>query len=270
MVETTASLSMEDFEGIVDGDSLFRAACLPESFSSEKDSNRGVSVAHDSSFGSDIPSTGAANFPAPVIRHQKDLVRGYYLNGDKQDVSILQLPTFKLDGQIASGISLIVKEFITQSLTDGKRKLVIDMSGNGGGDVNIGFNIFRILFPNVPIETWTRFRRTELINLMGKVFSSNQARAKYGEDFPLDLPLAAHFAVRPDQQQGFESWEELYGSAGIVSEPYATFNFTTASTEEDPIEGCGGIPQAYTSQPFDTDNIILVCLYTLGPGRHLY
>ncbi|KAK5003829.1 hypothetical protein LTR28_009683, partial [Elasticomyces elasticus] len=98
------------------------------------------------------------------------------------------------------------------------------------------------------------------IYLLGKVFSSDQARDKY-ENIPLDLPLAAYLAVTPDQEHTFGSWEELCGSSGnketLVSEMYATFNFSSASTESDPIEGYGAVVQTHVAQPFSTENIVM-------------
>lgn len=258
VIETTASLSMGSFDGVTDGESLFKAACLPGSSNDENESTR-VRAVHDHTFGSDIPQTGPSRYPLPLIRHEGDLVRGYYLDGDEhQDVAILQLPTFKLDDWVAKGLSLTAKEFLDRAHADGKTRLVIDMSGNGGGDVNVGFNIFQLLFPHAGLETRTRFRRTELIRLMGKIFSSTQVTARYKNNFPLDLPLVSHLAVSPDQQHSFESWGDLFGSSGTVSEMYATFNFTSASTEDDPIEGYGPVPKSHASQIFRADKVVIV------------
>ncbi|GAB1317655.1 Peptidase S41 family protein ustP [Madurella fahalii] len=257
VIETTASLSMNHFDDVIDGESLFRAACLPESPNHEDESR--VRVVRDHPFASDIPLSGPSSYPLPLIQHEHDLVRGYYMDGDEhQDIAVLQLPSFKLDGRTGKGLSLTAKKFLDGAHADGKTKLIIDMSGNGGGDVNVGFNIFQILFPRASIETRTRFRRTELIRLMGKIFSSTQAKARYKNDFPLDLPLAAHLAVSPDQLYAFESWEDLYGSTGMVSEIYATFNFTYASTEDNPIEGYGPIPKSHTAQIFSADSIVII------------
>ncbi|KAK4982197.1 hypothetical protein LTR66_009415 [Elasticomyces elasticus] len=258
VVETTASLSMDGFEDIIDGNSLFQAACLP-------DSDKGYVVPHPTPRGhpgSTLPSTGPPSYPSPVLRHHNDLLRAYYLDEDEyQDTAVLQLPTFKMDGEAPKEISLTAKEFIDQAIAMGKKRLIIDLSGNGGGDINVGFNIFRLLFPRENIETRTRFRATEFIYLLGKVFSSDQARDKY-ENFPLDLPLAAYLAVTPDQERSFGSWEELYGSGGneetLLSEMYASFNFSSASTESDPIEGYGTVVQTHVAQPFSTENIVMM------------
>ncbi|KAH6855448.1 hypothetical protein B0I37DRAFT_423830 [Chaetomium sp. MPI-CAGE-AT-0009] len=257
VIETTASLSMETFDDVVDGESLFRVACLPESPNDEVESR--ARVVRDHPFGSDIPPTGPSRYPLPLIQQEGNLVRGYYLDGDEhQNIAVLQLPTFKLDGWVAKGVSLTVEKFLNRAHADGKTNLIIDLSGNGGGDVNVGFNIFQILFPRAGLETRTCFRRTELIRLMGKIFSSTQAKARYKDNFPLDFPLVAHLAVSPDQQHAFESWEDQHGSTGTVSEMYATFNFTSASTEDNPIEGYGPVPKSHASQIFSADRIVMM------------
>jgi hypothetical protein len=260
VVETTASLLMNNFENVVDGASLFEAACLPSS--DGRHSNRRPVLESRSRDG--FSSIGPSSFPSPITRHPKDFVRGYYIKRNEyQDVAVLQLPTFRLNGEVANTISVTANEFISQATAAGKTKLIIDLSGNGGGDVNVGFNIFRILFPHQNIETRTRFRVTDIIYLMGKIFSSHQARDKYDE-FPLDLPLAAELAVTPNQNRAFRSWEELSGGRGTddisMSELHATFNFTSASTYNDPIEGYGPVAQTHVVQPFSANNIIIVCL----------
>ncbi|CAI7594174.1 unnamed protein product [Penicillium viridicatum] len=254
-IETTASLSMNEFENIVDGDTLFQVACLPGF------GNSSVTTPHAFSPYS-LPSSGPSSYPPPILHHRKHFMQGYYLNeSEYQDTAVLQVPTFKLDGEIPRTFSQTANKFVNQALADGKNRMIIDLSGNGGGDINIGLDIFRIFFPHENIDTRTRFRATELIFLMGKIFSSQHAREHYG-NFPLDLPLVAHLAVTPDQNKTFGSWEELYGPKDIegasMSELYATFNFTSASTEEDPIEGFGNITSTHTSQPFSADNIIIM------------
>ncbi|KAJ5503316.1 hypothetical protein N7463_006190 [Penicillium fimorum] len=249
---------MGSFENIVDGDTLFQVACMP----GHDNSSIIRPTTHPVFSPYELPSSGPTSYPRPVVHDSKHLIQGYYLNENEyRDVAVLQIPTFKLDGEIPKTFSQTARRFVNQSIADGKTKMIIDLSGNGGGDINIGLNIFRIFFPHENIDTRTRFRATELIYLMGKVFSSDQAHGFYA-DFPLDLPLVAHLAVTPNQNETFGSWEELYGPKDIqgvpMSQLYSTFNFTSASTEDDPIAGYGNVTPTHASQPFKAENIIIM------------
>lgn len=247
-----------------DGESLFQAACTPDGqtrFGSPSESLRSAPTYS-------LPLSGPARYPRPVVRHPYDLIRGYYLNEPgTHDVAVLQVPTFELGTEIPSFVKTAV-DFVERAVTDDKVKIIIDLSGNGGGDVTQGFNLFRIFYPDRPIYSATRFRATELIDLMGQVFS-RAINARTGG--VLDPPLIFQDAVTPDQQDPFTSWEQLYGPQEIMgakmSSLYAVYNFSTASNRDDPISGYGGIPSDFLTQPFETENIVVVRLLCLLSSR---
>jgi hypothetical protein len=240
-----------------DGESLFQAACIPNSqagFGSSPGSFKSVPTYR-------LPSSGPDSYPGPVLRHPDDLIRGYYLNDTgAQDVAVLQVPTFDLGNGIIAFEQTAI-EFVKRATADGKAKIIIDLSGNGGGDIIQGFNLFRVFYPDQPIYSATRFRATELIDLMGQVFSQ---AINSNASIALDLPIIFQNAVTPDQEGSFASWEHLYGPHEIfgtnMSSLYANFNFSTASNKDDPISGYGGIPLDPPTQHFKTENTIIVCL----------
>lgn len=260
-VETTASWpSHNGHMDYRDGESLFQAACTSNGQTSFGSSSGGSlrSVPLYS-----LPPSGPASYPKPVLRHPHDLIRGYYLNETgTHDVAVLQVPTFRLGTEISSFVKTSV-DFVKRAVTDGKVKMIIDLSGNTGGDVAQGFNLFRLFYPDQPVYSATRFRATELIDLMGQVYSrvtdSDIVRA-------LDPPIIFQNAVTPDQQGHFASWEQFYGPHDILdanmSSLYAIYNLSTESNRDDPISGYGGIPSDFLTQPFETENIVLVRLFS--------
>ena len=251
-VETTASWpSTNGHMDYRNGESLFRAACTPH-----------VQTSFSSSLGSQptysLPSSGPARYPCPVLRHPHDLIRGYYINETgAQDIAVLQVPTFNLGTEVLSFVKTAV-EFVKQAATDAKVKLIIDLSGNSGGDIAQGFNLFRVFYPDKPIYSATRFRATELTDLIGQVF----ARDINNNGGLVDSPFIFQNAVTPDQQNYFTSWEHLYGPHEILgvkmSSLYAVYNFSAASDRNDPISGYGGIESDPSTQPFESKNIVLV------------
>lgn len=206
-----------------------------------------------------VPPSGPAAFPQPTVRHSQDFIRGYYLNeGTFKDVAVLQVPTFRVQ-QTAREFAEVASKFIKQAAAEGKKRLIIDLSGNYGGDVNVGFHLSRVLFPDQLIYSATRFRATKLIDLMGRVFS------QVGNlEEEVDLPLVFDSAVGPGQEKDFQSWNDLYGPHRLLnsnlSSLYAVFKLDIASTSEDPIGGFGGIPIDPATQLFKPRDIIIVSL----------
>ncbi|KAE8351275.1 hypothetical protein BDV28DRAFT_23233 [Aspergillus coremiiformis] len=254
IVETTASVQVNEEWDFSSGESLFRTACMPQIGNSPTVSAGTPPYA--------IPLGGPAMYPVPVLRQKQDLIRGYYLPGPGlHDVAVLQVPTFRLNGESPTSFGQTATDFVGKAIRDGKGKLILDLSSNNGGDMNLGFNLFRILFPGRQIYTATRFPATELIDLMGRLFSSSQGLQATG-DHTLDLPLIFQNAVTPDHRHSFSSWEDLYGPVEFpgtnMSHLHATFNFTTASTDDNPISGYGGHSSGPLTQPFKAQDIIIM------------
>ena len=256
--ETTAAWSFRNGPmNYSSGTSLFEAACLPNP--KNRFGSYPGSFPRNSSYQS--PTTGADSFPRPLLRHDDDHLRGYYLKQKHlSDIAVLQIPTFRLtEGQ--TPFSSAVRAFVKGALSDGKSKIIIDLSGNPGGDVNEGFDIFRVFFPDRPIYSATRFRASDLIYLMGKIFSSPSSQ-KMLSNLKLDPHIIASKAVNPDQTRGFASWDSLFGPEVIngakMSSIYSVFNVTAASTNENPISGYGeAVLNPYT-RVFKPENIIIV------------
>ena len=235
-----------------DGQTLFEAACKPNVQTNFWSSSGSLHSAPPYR----LPSSGSARYPKPVLRHPHDLIRGYYLSETGfHDVAVLQVPLFERSVENSDFLQTAV-DFVRGAATDGKSKMVIDLSGNNGGDITQGFNLFRLFYPDQPLYSATRFRATELIDLVGQVLS---------QDFDLngldtrDSPLVFQDAVTPDQQGSFASWKDLYGPHEILganmSSLYAIYNLSATSTEDDPIRGYGG---KHTPQVFKTENIVVV------------
>ena len=257
-IQTTASWSFSNGPmTYTSGDALFEAACLPNP--------RSRFGLFPGSFPRkrpyQLPTPDANSFPEPVIRHNDDHLRGYYLaQQDLSDIAVLQIPTFRLTkGQ--TPFSHAARAFMEKALSDGKSRLIIDLSGNPGGDVNEGFDLFRAFFPDQNIYSATRFRATELIYLMGKIFSSPSSQ-KLLTDLDLEPHIIASKAVSPYQNQGFASWDSLYGPEIIngakMSRLYSVFNATATSTRENPISGYGEAVLDPVRRLFKPENIIIV------------
>jgi hypothetical protein len=249
-----------------DGDSLFKAACLPPPDTVHTFGSFEGTYGISSQF--EAPPSGNSEYPEPIIREQHDSVRGYYLdNTSYEDITVLQVPNFRV-GQKAADFAAVVARFVTQAAADGKKRLILDMSSNLGGNVATGFNLFRVLFPDKPIYSATRFRTTELIDFMGRIFSETYK----AENISLDLPFVGPLAVHVNGTGKIGSWKDIYGPHELLSDQmsslYGVFDLNLGSTANDPISGYGGIPLFPERQLFSAENIILVRRPV--PEQHLY
>ncbi|KAK3935493.1 hypothetical protein QBC46DRAFT_397395 [Diplogelasinospora grovesii] len=268
-VETTASWSQPNGPMVyASGEALFNAACLPNANNTLLGTGMGTfrvpfQITTQVNHNYTIPGSGpAAPYPDPVARDPHDRIRGYYLTDPRfSDVAVLQVPHFRVGKTGGVDFARTASEFLTRAaMVDGKTKLLLDLSGNDGGHVAPGFNLFRLLFPDRPIYSATRFRATELVDIMGRVFSAAYG-ADYRGELPLDPPLIANAAVGPDQKHIFQAWDGLYGPTEILginmSALYAHFDLNTASSETDPIAGFGGVP-LNTTRLFKQEDIVIV------------
>ncbi|KAK8041676.1 hypothetical protein PG993_006199 [Apiospora rasikravindrae] len=206
----------------------------------------------------DVPPSGDPAFPRPDFKDSGGHFRGYMSAGPAMpEVAVLHLPTFPP----ASGTretAETVSRFLTELTHLGKKRLVLDLSGNEGGDIVPAFNLFKTLFPDKSIYSATRFRSTELLGLMTRVFSAAWAE----EPDILDPPLVYRQAVRPNTTEPFGSWEDLVLDPKVKSDNmsslYAHFDFDRASTIRDPIRGFGGIPLNPERQLFAAKDMVIM------------
>ena len=78
-------------------------------------------------------------YPEPVLKHSEGLVAGYFLNTTGYtDTAVLALLTFSpTTNQAGQEYQSVVQNFLAACIKAGKTKLVIDLSGNPGGEPNL-------------------------------------------------------------------------------------------------------------------------------------
>lgn len=87
-------------------------------------------------------------YPAPILITSDGIVSGYYLNGTGfEDVAVISLLAFESESIVE--FQTVAQDFFAAAKRDGKTKLVIDLSANGGGYILQGYDLFRQLFPSI-------------------------------------------------------------------------------------------------------------------------
>ncbi|WKT54095.1 hypothetical protein QSH57_004679 [Fusarium oxysporum f. sp. vasinfectum] len=189
--------------------------------------------------------SGPVGYPEPLIRDPYNQMNGYYLD---DDTVVMMIPSFGGDG-LPSNQSLTFGNYATKivskAVADGRTKLIIDL-----------------FFPSAFPYSANRFRRHEVSEGLVKVFSAlNRSTAL--ENAPINIAnMAYSVEVTPDQEAGFESYEEFLGDTTQLGTPvsslFASFNFTETSGNSDtPIRGYAGRPLNKT-QPFKAENILII------------
>jgi hypothetical protein len=243
------------------GQALFEAACVPNASSKYVFGSFPGMYLGPPAF--ELPASGPSAFPAPDIEDSGGVVRLYSLeNAAQHDVAVLQITSFRIGGGGSREFSATIRKSLEYASSRGKTKLLLDLTGNEGGDVIPGFDLFRMLFPDQPIQSATRFRSTELMDVLGQAFS--EAYQNADAETGLDPPLSFQNAVGPDQNENiFASWKDLFGpesntEGDNMSNAYAVFNLNTASRMDNPISGYGSVSLAPKTRLFNPQDIVVV------------
>lgn len=118
-----------------------------------------------------IPAPG---YPTPIFREAENAIGGYYLDkAGYADVAVLSVPSFEGFAEFQQ----VGQKFLAKAVADGKKKLVIDVSANGGGIILQGYDLFKQLFPLIdPYAAGDRFRAHESFDLIGQFVSNISGR----------------------------------------------------------------------------------------------
>ncbi|KAH7405904.1 hypothetical protein DE146DRAFT_427296 [Phaeosphaeria sp. MPI-PUGE-AT-0046c] len=221
-----------------------------------------------------IPAPG---YPPPVIREIHNLIGGYFLEDDYSDVAVLSVPSF-VGINAQEEFQATAASFLASAKAAGKKKLVIDVSANGGGTILLGYDLYKLLFPNeIDHAATDRFRTFESTDIIGQKFSEVAGTFprvlvnETGNETLADLNdnvASSVFNYRSDLDvngKNFESWADKFGP-GLEQKGD---NFTNLfrwnlSDVLIPLNSGGvyvhgyGPLSNYTEQPFAAEDIVVV------------
>ncbi|KAI0909550.1 hypothetical protein F4823DRAFT_638737 [Ustulina deusta] len=236
---------------------LYAAACMPNGPNKLR---RGTPTKRDDSAGVNPTATaGPPGFPTPFIREPYNQISGYSLDNE---TAVMFIPTFEGGTGFPADQDLIFGQIATRivntAIANGRTKLIIDVSQNGGGDITRAFDLFKLFFPAKFPYSATRFRRhngSDLLVRSGQKVNATTA----GTD-----PFEFQGAVNPAQDTAFASVEDfLEGETQLganVTSLFANFNYTLLSitnTNIGPIRGFGGVPINAT-EPYAPEDILII------------
>ena len=155
------------FSGVTDGPSFYKKFCSgPVSEDDDADFADGNSPPYASR-----ATPNAHGYPDPEVISTDQQISGYFLDDDPaySDVAVLSMLSF--ESNFPNEFQSVIETFISDAKAAGKTKLVIDLSGNGGGIILLGYDAFRQFFPNIVQDGFSRFREHDAFNIMSEQIS---------------------------------------------------------------------------------------------------
>ncbi|KAB2569272.1 Peptidase S41 family protein ustP [Lasiodiplodia theobromae] len=212
-------------------------------------------------------------YPAPVWYTSDNTLAGYFLtDANYKDVAVISNPDFQPndDDEFRNTVS----SFLADAVTAKKTHLIIDLRHNSGGSVELGYDLFKQLFPQLEPYGGTRLRGLDTINAMGQVASaltesSASDQKALNTALTLKLPGASHstsiaefsyHASLTSAHTDFASWSALFGPDTYAGDTFTRLlraNLSAPALSNLVVSGYGSLTNV-PPQPFAASNIVLL------------
>jgi hypothetical protein len=245
------------------GQDMYKSVCIASDPSGNPavstKSRRALPVNAEGSAGSAAPiaTAGPARYPDPYFRDPYNQISGYNLD---DETTVMLIPTFESGSSFPANqdanFALTASKIVEGGLASGRRKIIIDLSRNGGGNIVRGFDLFKLFFPSKFPYSGTRMRRHDATDLLAIALRDSSA-SEVGTS-----PWGWRGVVTPAQDRGFESLDAfLSGEVQLgvkLTSIFANFNYTAKSLDlNSPIRGFASAP-INTTQPYKAEDIVII------------
>ncbi|PQE32043.1 peptidase S41 family protein [Rutstroemia sp. NJR-2017a WRK4] len=252
-----AATTYNDLSSIKSGKDLFNLVDLPSTSSTTTKIKRDTTTLHIKRNSQKV--TSLQGYPTPVVIHPDGYVSGYFLNGTKTAVLVMQ---GFIDADESDPDTMIlqqdtIKTFLAKCKSAQMEKLIVDVQGNGGGDIFNGYDAFKQLFPTIEPFGASRFRATPLVNYMGTIFSG-AGRYNLDENYVYQSQAELDMNGKP-----FENWRDESPNIEIHGDNFTEevrYNLTDVITEESGTFNVTGYLSNSNPPPavFDASNIVML------------
>ncbi|KAI1914416.1 hypothetical protein LOZ39_000967 [Ophidiomyces ophidiicola] len=267
-----SATSSADWTAVTDGPSFYNKFCggesAPLTSRAISEFNETAPSLHEQELPIDTPyntfatrNTGGSDLK-PVVKSSSDEMFGYFL--ENSNVAVLRLTSFdaKKNRYLIENYSHSITKFLTECRKAGKEKLIVDVSGNGGGIGFLGFDTFIQIAPNGKLQSPIEIAATEQFDLLGGTINRLLA------DDTLPKAMAARFekdklfdinSYVDNNGQKFKSWKEFFGPRdGFTNLFNWDFNNLKASGSVGGLVITGHGSRAPVAPLFQKENIVLV------------
>ncbi|ORY66048.1 peptidase S41 family protein [Pseudomassariella vexata] len=264
-----------NFTGVNNGEDFYSRFCNPDAV--QLNATNGTTPAK-----LPPPQPTIQGFPFPVTRDSgANTTSGYFLNGTGyDDVAVLTVSSFAPPAtydpvEYLTNFQSTVGDFLTKSKTAGKKKLVVDLTSNGGGLVIAGFELFSQLFPDANKFQADNIRLAEsvgqishIIGAIPKDFRPNnteQSRAlKSLQDSAIVGNLVPGSVFSP-AGNNLTNVESILGPISLNGDTFTAFQ-STPLNNTDPQFNLTGVGTKANPPPsvFTPENVVLLTDGTCG------
>ena len=225
---------VQSFHGVDSGESFFSTFCQGPTSSAAATTTPSAasSTAAASSTGEQAPAPSATGYPEPVVIHSGLAIGGYFINETGfEDVAVLSIPLFEPPGGEDSILEFqdVLREFLAKATSSGKTRLVVDTRGNGGGNVILGYEVFKQLFPSIAPFGASRFHAHSAFELIGAaltdVINNETFIQQNGTAFLNDVDNFSSFDYKlllDVNNQDFTSFEDYFGPHVVHGDNYTS------------------------------------------------
>ena len=260
-----------NFTGVVDGASFYTKFCdvagkeLPEASESLGGSPK---IWRD--------------YPTPFLQLSDHTMAGWFFNDSSvyDQLAVLSLKSFSA-GTHPHDFQNTLKKFFEHCRSNNKTHLIIDLSNDGGGEIQVGYELFKQLFPTLEIYSTGNLRAIDQLNVMGGFFTPWAHNHTDNDAQYLSTVEAVPFDGTDylnASGANFASWKDFYGPVAVHQDNFTNlnrYNLNAADYEENQNFGLSGYANNtdIAPQPFLNENIIILvdgmCSSTCHTFSHL-
>lgn len=157
-----------------------------------------------------------------------------------------------------------VSIFLAKCKSAGKTRLIIDIRGNPGGTIYLGYDLFKQLFPTLIPYSGIRIRGSDAANALGNIASSSQVQNNASSVLATSIFNDKTCLVGPDGPS-FNSWQQVYGPLTQNGDLFSNiFSWSFSNATLDMTMAPGVVVSGYANkseippQVFTSDSITLV------------
>ncbi|KAI9687704.1 MAG: hypothetical protein M1822_001783 [Bathelium mastoideum] len=269
--KTLASVTANDWSrDIIDGASLFRYFCVDAIQSQQQPTNTTTQQPATPTSTADPHLPTLPGYPyVPVTKDPNYNLAGYFLNGTAHtDVAVLHIGSFAegqsgLSAEQAKSFQRTTRQFLAAAKVARKTKIIIDLTGNGGGNILTSYDLFARFFPSIEPYDTTRLRAKTASQLFIQALGETKNKS-------IQTTESSDWNFRTSLNQELQPFSSFNGSNGLLPAVLNNGDKFTALTRVDLNSSFGDImtdfivPYGFGNnnstgpQPFETNQIVIL------------
>lgn len=159
-------------------------------------------------------------------------------------------------------LQIFFRSLARRAKANEKKKVLIDLSGNGGGVIMLAFQLFQIFFPDEKIYLGFRFRAHEMVDYFGQTFAHFNYSASYesgrSESNPLPYACKSAQTKSTDSRPGMNYTDRTKSKAQTSPDSSPRTISLPSPPTHTPINGYRPIPQDPATALFALEDIAMV------------